>query len=492
MGRKTTKKDTQIPTVSVLLPELKDHIYDLRKRIEKAYHDLFEEEGADPDLSRLIQALTGVISKEDMTTWQQLEHQQSHVRLKTINGHPMLYQPGPRRQRAPDTLENILLNETAQYFRCVEDGLQNFFCMEETPELNWRYVHVSSSVSIEGIRRLMARNKVANYEEISGQLHEAVTGIKMAGNTNEVIEDMPNIVIRDRDVMRYRWKFSVKTMTQMGETTNDATRHGFETDLSDYRDKHADSLKKKGVRGFNPVLELHARLKTAGDVVFKGTALHPGQSWSHSYGQKVAELMAGKRESVYDLYAGRTVADFRLFQPVMGCYMHDINPDADAWRGRVIAHDFQDRDKAREYIIGHSRPKSDEWKFLNIVAQNIVFEKSRSQKAEREYIPPHIEVLVPLYCTTEDGTEIEMVVARQWWSPSGFDASQKRTGVSHTDYKAIRYREMLREMDKKTLAVYALVCGLVEGYPGLLEPNLVPLAEQIYIQGQNRLLEAKR
>ena len=489
MAKKKGRRDNIIPTFSAIDPDYLAKVESLRKRIT----DYYEKIKGGPEkyeVPELVKLLKEVISVQDMEELRGFEYRQSQVRISTINGHPMSYQSGSHVQRRnlTDTLENVLFTEFAQYLPYVERGIQDFLCIEPC-QVNWKYTHVASSVSIDGIRQLVGKNETVRAGRISSQFHEYPTNMGVVGPSQDVVKRLLEIVIRDREIMRNKRMYTERTEEQSCHVVLDSTRHCWTaTNLWEIYQQMEPELKTRGLVQrtikFDTHLEVHSRLKTAGELLIRGKPIRPEQAQplSHSYARKYAAYLAGGRDDVYDLLAGRTIGDFRLFEPVMGRYMYAVNSNPDTWRGRINGHDFKDakhESSVRDLIIGESKPREPYGRFLRRIADDVVFEKTKSVRAQKEYIPPHIEVLVPVNGMTEDGTAFEMVVARQWWSPEGFTVSQKRDGISHNFYKAQQMRELLNKETNATMAIYAFVCGLVFGYPGLLEADQMPLVEQL-------------
>lgn len=502
MGREKTAPDPNIPTISTTLPEYREFIDELRKKIT----DLVGESSKQTTytLNQLIDDLKIILTPEVMEQFRIYEHDQSHVKIRSVNGQPMLYQAGLHAQKrhVTDTLENILFNESVQHFPHVIRGLGEFTGVAELPELSWEYSLVATSVSIAGIEELLSRNRVVTTGKISPQLYEYTTALKFVGGERDVVERFAQTVIRDREVMQNKGRYTRRSLTQGDQVVLDSTRHNWTaTNFLDFIYKCCSDLRKTD---FETGLELHERLKTAGDTVVRGNPTRPGQSQSYSMSitRKMARYVAGG-DPVYDLFAGRDIADFRLLEPIMGRYLYKLNPSPRAWTGRIHAHDFANSGGAHHYMVGQSPkplPEKPELraeeikyrKFIREVAKGIVNETT--ERARKQSMPPHMEFLIPVKCVAEDGTEFEIVKARQFWTPSGFRASQTREGISHIDYKAALIKYMLikdtDDVQKKampTLALYAFFSGLVPGWPGLLEPDLVPLAQQVYNAGVAQL-----
>ncbi|MEK6967932.1 MAG: hypothetical protein AABX51_04855 [Nanoarchaeota archaeon] len=489
--RKTVPKP-DIPTFSTALPEYGKIVGDIRKKLDD-YFTRSKDKLPRMNLTQIIETLKDLISPADFIAMREYEIQQSQVRIATINDHEMLYQPSThsRIRTRTDALENVLFNEFAQHLPYAEAGIQIALGLAQSPSINWRYSNVASTISVDGLTGILAKNENIGRKKICQQLYEYEVASRIVGDSQTVISKLPNTVLRDRDILRQRQRYTLRGSSQGGNVVLDSTRHCWTAENLDeiINEAPVRGYAKKGWRHnfdkFDPVFEVHDRLKTAGDLVLRGHAIWPGQVLGHGYAIKFARYLAGEKKDINDLLAGRDIGDFRFMEPVMGKYMFDLNSNPEFWKGRVIAHDFKDERIPRQHMIGKNDQNTEYVKFLRAVAHDMIMENSPTGESMNK--PPHMEFLIPVVCVTESGEQFEMVKARQWWNPSYFHSSQTREGVTHTDYKGSQIDYILKKESKKTMAVYAFICGLVEGYPGLVEPQQIPLVSEIFRISQERL-----
>ncbi len=461
-----------ITPFSTPLPEYFEFVENLRSRIIKGIAEI-KSQGIEstPQAYAIALKEQGIITAEDMQKLRHFEYRQTRVNANGIDNF----------SGKADTLESILIAKTFELANHTQHGIALALNLGQDPTLQFKYELVGGSVSPSGLERVL-RNPVVSPKRIAKQLWEVPIYEK---DVNATLQDLSergeNIIIFDEEVNSSRQIITPKSPAQEGETILELTRHNFIAanlpQLYSLFESKVEELSKQG-RGAHKIssdVQIHARLKAGAGI-------------SHSYAQKYASLLTGdRRDSIYDLFAMRLVADETLVPHILSSYLYGINQNPEYWRGRIIAHDYGSSINEAKSMLTRGLRADEHIEFMNAISENMSVEGSANRAHER---PRHLEILV-----SADGImgrqkePYKTTIALQVITPPIFQSYETRRGIAHEEYKAGQISNFVREASPETLAVYSIICGITgwDSWQGILDTEQVPIAKTIYEASSKRL-----